>query len=68
MLKLFGKKMQELRLLVSVVTLSHWDGAINAFYWYQILALDYFAVKTQRLFNSHGGFLTYAMHHHRVII
>ena len=60
--------MQELWLLVSEVTLSHWDGALNVFYWYQILALDSFVVKTQILFNSHGGLITYVMHHHRVII
>ena len=30
------------------------DGGLNAFYWYQILVLDYVAVRAQQLFGSHG--------------
>ena len=29
-------------------------GGLNAFYWYQILVLDYVVVKAQQLFGSHG--------------
>ena len=32
-------------------------GGLNAFSWYQIIALDSAVVKTQKLFSSHGGFL-----------
>ena len=38
---------------------------LNAFYWRQIFALDFAFVKEQKMFSSHGGFLTYAMHCHR---
>ena len=31
----------------------------------QIFTLDHAVVKTQTLFSSHGGFLTYAMYHRR---
>ena len=37
----------------------------HAFYRYQIFALDSIVVITQKLFSSHGGFLTYAIYHHR---
>ena len=40
-------------------------AGLNAFYWLQIFALDSVVFITQTLFSSHGGFLTYAMHHHR---
>ena len=40
---------------------------LNTFYWYQIFALD-FVIKTQKMFSSHGGFLTIAMYHHRETI
>ena len=41
-------------------------GGLNVFYWRQIFALDYvFVVKTQKIFSSHGGFLTNAMHHQK---
>ena len=36
---------------------------LNAVYCRKILY--YVVVKTQKMFNSHGGFLTCAMHHHR---
>ena len=42
---------------VSVVTL-------NAFYWYQIFAIDSAVVEVQEMFSSHGSLLTIAMHHH----
>ena len=41
---------------------------LNALYWRQIFTLDSVAVKTQKMFSSHGGFLTYAMHNHRETI
>ena len=43
-------------------------GGVNAYYWYQILAQDSVVVKTFNFFSSHGGFLTYAMYHHREAI
>ena len=43
-------------------------GILNAFYWYQIFALDSVVVETQRLFSLHGGFLTIAIFHHRETI
>ena len=36
-------------------------GGLNAFYWYQIFALDSAVVQVQEMFNSHGGLLTNAM-------
>ena len=39
-------------------------GGLNAFYWYQIFALDYAVVEVQEMFSSHGGHLTRAMYHH----
>ena len=44
-------------------SLSH-RGALNAFYWYQIFALDSAVVEVQEMFSSHGGHLTNAMYHH----
>ena len=42
-----------------------WTRDLNAIYLHQIFALDSAIVKTQKVFSSHGGFLIYAMHHHR---
>ena len=39
-------------------------GGLNAFYWYQIFALDSAVVEVQEMFSSHGGNLTNAMYHH----
>ena len=39
-------------------------GGLNAFYWYQIFALDSAVVEVQKMFSSHGGHLTNAMYHH----
>ena len=39
-------------------------GALNAFYWYQIFALDSATVEVQEMFSSHGGHLTNAIYHH----
>ena len=39
-------------------------GGLNAFYWYQILALDSAVVELQEMFSSHGSLLTIAMYHH----
>ena len=33
-------------------------GGLNAFYWYQIFALDSAVVEAQKRLSSHGGFLT----------
>ena len=38
-------------------------GGLNAFYWYQIFALDSAVVKAQTMLSLHGGFLTIAMYH-----
>ena len=43
--------------------LSHWVG-LNAFYWYQIFALDSAVVDVQEMFSSHRSLLTIAMYHH----
>ena len=47
-------------------SLSHWGGGggLNAFYWYQIFALDSAVVKVHKLFSSHGSLLTIAIYHH----
>ena len=44
---------------------SHQDaGGLNAFYWYQIFALDSAVVELQKLFSSHGSLLTIALYYH----
>ena len=43
-------------------------GGLNAFYWYQIFALDSAVVEVQEMFSSHGGHLTNAMYHHEEIL
>ena len=37
---------------------------LNAFYLYQIFALDSAVIEVQEMFSSHGGHLTNAMYHH----
>ena len=37
-------------------------GGLNAFYRYQIFALDSAVVELQEMFSSHGGHLTNAMY------
>ena len=39
-------------------------GGLNAFYWYQIFALDAPVVEVQEMFSSHGSILSNAIHHH----
>ena len=39
-------------------------GGLNAFYWYQIFALDSAVVEVQEMISSHGGHLTNTMYHH----
>ena len=39
-------------------------GGLNAFYWFQIFALDSAVVEVQEMFSSHGSLLINAMHHH----
>ena len=39
-------------------------GGLNAFYWYQIFALDSAVVEVQEMISSHGGHPTNAMYHH----
>ena len=44
-------------------------GGLNAFYWYQIFALDFAVVEAQKkMFSSYGCFLTVAMYNHGEII
>ena len=38
-------------------------GDSNAFYWYQIFALDSAVDEAQTMLSLHGGFLTIAMYH-----
>ena len=42
-------------------------GGLNAFYWYNIFALDSAVVEVQEMFSSHGGHLTNAMNHYNQI-
>ena len=46
-------------------SLSYPSGGLNAFCWRQIFAIDSVVVNAQKLFSSHGGYLTNTMHHHR---
>ena len=39
-------------------------GGLNAFYWYQIFALDSAVVEVQEMFSSHGSLLIIALYHH----
>ena len=39
-------------------------GGLNAFYWYQIFALDSAVVEVQEMFSLHGSLLTYVMVNH----
>ena len=43
-------------------------GGLDAFYWYQIFALDSAVVETQKVLSTHVGFLPIAMYHHRETI
>ena len=43
-------------------------GGLNAFYWFQIFALDSAFVEAQKMISSHAGFLSIAMCHHRETI
>ena len=45
-------------------TAAYDTGGLNAFYWYQIFALNSAVVEVEELFSSHGGLLTNAMYHH----
>ena len=47
-------------------SLSHskGGGGLNAFYWYQIFALESAVVEVKEMFSSHGSLLTIAMYHH----
>ena len=39
-------------------------GGLNAFYWYQIYALDSAVVEVQEMYSAHEGLLINAMYHH----
>ena len=54
----------QLLLYVIVAEATTEAGGLNAFYWYQIFALDSAVVEVQEMFSSHGGHLTNAMYHH----
>ena len=53
-------KQQQNHRLRTDSSLSH--RGLNAFYWYQIFALDSAVVEVQEMFSSHGGHLTNAMY------
>ena len=40
-------------------------GGLNAFYCYQIFAIDSAVVEAHKILRSHGGVLTIAMYYHR---
>ena len=40
------------------------NGGSNAFYWYQIFALDSAVVEVHEMFSSPGSLLIIAMYHH----
>ena len=44
--------------------ISNLSIRLNAFYRYQIFALDSAVVEVQEMFSWHGGHLTNAMYHH----
>ena len=54
----------EYRHISTVWTVSSLLGGLNAFYWYQIFALDSAVVEVREMSSSHGGHLTNAMYHH----
>ena len=43
-------------------TAAYATGGLNAFYWYQIFALDSAVVEVQEMFSLHRGHLTNAKH------
>ena len=45
-------------------TVAYSTGGLNAFYWFQIFALDFAVVEVQEMLSSHGDLLTIAMYHH----
>ena len=44
------------------------NEGLNASHWHQILTLDSAVVEAQKMFSSHGGFLTIAINHLRETI
>ena len=50
--------------LEQTAALATGGGGSNAFYWYQIFALDSAVIEAQKMLSSRGGFLTIAMYHH----
>ena len=54
---------QQIHRLRTDSSLSH-RGGLNAFYWYQIFALDSAVVEVQEMISSHGGHLANAMYPH----
>ena len=60
-------KQQQNHRLRTDSSLSHrggGGGVLNAYNWCQIFTLNSVVVKTQKMFSSHGGFLTNAMNNH----
>ena len=59
---------QQNHILRTDSSLSHRGGGgeayLNAFYWYQIFALETAVVGVQEMFSSHGSLLTNAMYRH----
>ena len=52
--------------MVRQIKLQKWGGGggLDAFYWFQIFALDSAVVEVQEMFSSLGSLLTTAMYHH----
>ena len=40
-------------------------GGLICIYWYQIFALYFAALESQKILGAHGGFLTIPMYHHK---
>ena len=49
-------------------SLCQWGGGLNAFYWYQIFALDSAVAEVQEMFSSHGGLYSFTFLLYLVLI
>ena len=62
--KTINQQQQNHRLMTNSCLSYEGGGGLKAFYWCQIFALDSVVFKTQKLFSSHGGFLTNTIQNH----
>ena len=58
-----SQQQQNYRLRTDSSLIHGGGGGLNAFYWYQIFALDSAVVKVQEMLSWHGGVLPNAMYH-----